>query len=497
MAQKNQPIVPQAKGSPAGHYLVGTLLAKASIERANYSVLSTDQVIHTLDTTTGLLRISAITKGLFVAFAANPSGVAGQAYTTLTLAANPTEDDTMTLGTQVYNYKAETLGYAKSTLTLNTVITPGSHAESVVTANTIIDGDTLTIGTTVYTFKTALSTGPTVAYEVLIGGSDAVALDNLKLAINAGAGIGTNYSTGTVAHPDVVATTNADTTQKVVARVPGTAANAKATTSTGGTLSWPDTTLGGGTGASNPGVAPETATIGGKTYSFLDVLSETNGAAAIVNQVLFGSDTASALDNFKSAINATAGAGTTYSTGTTANANVTATTNTNTTQLCVAIVGGAAGNSIATTETMAQGSWTSTVMVGGHADDGMTIVIGNAAGDTQTNTQAAINGTAGAGTLYSSALAENAVVYCKDFATNAAAITAKATGTDGDGIATTGTFASGSNTLSAAATSGGSEGRFDDYIPAGTMHEYAIDDSTTVVGLLGDGGTAQAVLVEH
>lgn len=403
MAQKNQPIVPQAKGSPAGHYLVGVLLAKASIERAYYSVPSDDQVVHTLDATTGLLRIAAVTKGLFVAFAENPDGVAGQAYTTLTLAANPTNADTMTLGSQTYNFWDELIGHAEGTLTLTGVITPGTHAESVVTANTIIDGSNITIGAITYTFKTVLSVGPAVAYEVLIGISDATALDNLKSAINASAGAGTLYGTGTVAHPDVVATTNADTTQKVVARVPGTAANTKATTSADATLSWPDTTLGGGTGASNPGVASETVTVGGKTYSFVDVLSETNGAAAIVNQVLFGADSAAALDNLKLAINHGATEGTEYSTGTTVNANVNATTNTNTTQKVEANVAGTSGNSIASTETLANGSWTSTTLVEGHADTGDIILIGAAASNTQANTQAAINGTAGAGTTYSSA----------------------------------------------------------------------------------------------
>lgn len=496
MSQKNNPTYPQAKGAPAGVILPGVLLAKTSLARANYSVLTDDQQVHSLNAETGLVRISATTKGLFVAFAENPDGLAGQAYTTLTLAANPTEDDEMTLGDQLYTFKAETLGYAKSTLTLNTTITPGSHAESVVSANTIIDGSKVTIGAIEYTFKTALSLTPT-AYEVLIGASDATALDNLKSAINATAGAGTTYGTGTVAHPDVVATTNTDTTQKVVARVPGTAANTKATTSLDATLSWPDITLGGGTSTSNPGVAPETATIGGKTYSFVDVLSETNGAAAIANQVLFGSDTASALDNFKLAINGGATVGTNYSTGTTANANVTATTNTNTTQLCVAIVPGVAGNSIATTETMSQGSWTSTVMAGGHTDDGHTIVIGGSAGATQANVQNAINGTGTPGTDYSSALVKNTLVYAKDFATNASKVTAIASGTAGTGIVTTGTFASGSNTLSATATSGGTAGNFDDYIPAGTMHEYAVDSTVTLVGLLADGATAGAIITEH
>lgn len=259
---------------------------------------------------------------------------------------------------------------ASGTLTLTGAIVPGSHAESVVTANTILDGDTLTIGSTVYRFKTV----PDQAFDVALGANDAAALDNLKLAINAnGVGDGSDYFAGTTAHPTVVATDNADTTQKVVARVPGTAANTAATTSSGATLSWPDTTLGGGTGASNPGVAPETVTIGSKVYSFVDVLSETNApAAAIANQILFGADSAAALDNLKSAINGTAGEGTTFSTGTVAHTQVTAGTNTNTTQEVTYVSTGSAGNSVATTETLTNGSWGAATLTGGTAGPGVT-----------------------------------------------------------------------------------------------------------------------------
>jgi len=53
--------------------------------------------------------------------------------------------------------------------------------------------------------------------EVLNDATAAIALDNLKLAINAGATAGTEYSLGTAAHPLVTAGANADTTQVVTA----------------------------------------------------------------------------------------------------------------------------------------------------------------------------------------------------------------------------------------------------------------------------------------
>jgi hypothetical protein len=251
------------------------------------------------------------------------------------------------------------------TLTLTGAIVPGVHAESVLTSNGTApsDGETVTIGATVYTFKTALT--PT-AFEVLIGASAAEALDNLKSAINAGAGAGTTYATGTTAHPDVVATDNADTTQKVVAREPGTANNDDDTLEDSATLSWADTTLGGGTGASNPGVAVETVTIGDVTYSFVDVLSETNAPAdAIPNQVLFGADSAAALDNLKLAINKGATEGTNYSTGTVAHPLVEATTNTDTAQTVESILFAEANDLIATTSDLANGAWGAETLEGG------------------------------------------------------------------------------------------------------------------------------------
>src|SRR3972149_8373685 len=57
-------------------------------------------------------------------------------------------------------------------------------------ATTPTDGDTVTIAGVVFTFKTALGT---TAGQVLIGGSATVARANLKLAVEGGAGAGTNY----------------------------------------------------------------------------------------------------------------------------------------------------------------------------------------------------------------------------------------------------------------------------------------------------------------
>ena len=259
--------------------------------------------------------------------------------------------------------------YATSTLTTSGIVY-AKFPQSVLTSNATAPSNnaTVTIGSIVYTYKTALSAGPTVAYEVLIGISAATALDNLKSAVNATTGAGTTYSTGTLIHPDVTATTNTDTTQLVVSKVIGTANNTKATTETDATLSWADTTLGGGTGTSVTGVATASSTfvIDGVSYYFTNQLSQNvTGATAVANEILWVTNDATALDNMKLAVNGTGVEGTDYSTGTNANESVIATTNGATTQIIQAKVFGSLGNSITTTETMTTTTWTGTTLAGG------------------------------------------------------------------------------------------------------------------------------------
>ena len=94
-------------------------------------------------------------------------------------------------------------------------------------------------------------------------------------------------------------------------------------------------------------------------YTFVDALS---GAAY---EVLIGASAAASLDNLKSAINGTAGEGTTYGTGTVANVLVTATTNTDTAQTVEAKRVGTYGNAIATTTTAADVAWGAEVLESG------------------------------------------------------------------------------------------------------------------------------------
>lgn len=134
----------------------------------------------------------------------------------------------------------------------------GTFASSTLTSNATApaDGDTVTIGTTVYTYKTTLTNSGNTPYEVLIGASASIALDNIKSAINATSGAGTTFGNGTLAHTLVIATTKTATTLLVRARVSGTGANSIATTDSSANLSWAGATMNSGTPGTGPVATP-------------------------------------------------------------------------------------------------------------------------------------------------------------------------------------------------------------------------------------------------
>lgn len=203
--------------------------------------------------------------------------------------ADVANNDTITVGNRVYTFKTNLTG-VKATGTLTST-------------DVFADGETVSVNGRTYTFKTTLSS-PAQQNEVLIGASAAASLDNFKSAINGTAGEGSTYSTGTVAHANVTATTNANDSQVVEAKNYGVEANSFSTTSTAADNTWGGTTLSG-------------------------------GVANVVDQVKIGGSAAETLDFLKDAINNTAvtGAeGTAYSAGTKAHTEVTATTNTDTAQ---------------------------------------------------------------------------------------------------------------------------------------------------------------------
>jgi len=116
-------------------------------------------------------------------------------------------------------------------------------ATGLLTASDVLaNGETVTIGSIRYTLKTTLA-GP---FDVLVGANLSATLDNLKAAINHAAGEGSTYGYGTVAHPQVAATTKISTALTVQAIIAAAAENAIGTTATTANAAWGAVTLTGG-----------------------------------------------------------------------------------------------------------------------------------------------------------------------------------------------------------------------------------------------------------
>ncbi len=103
----------------------------------------------------------------------------------------------------------------------------------------------------------------------------------------------------------------------------------------------------------------ETVTVGGKTYTFQTVLTDVDG------NVLIGAAETDSLDNLIAAINLGAGSGTVYAAATTEQTEVDAVAGAGETMDVAAVVGGTAGNAIATTHTLSNGSFGAANLSGG------------------------------------------------------------------------------------------------------------------------------------
>lgn len=103
--------------------------------------------------------------------------------------------------------------------------------------------DTVTIGDAVY----KLVAVPTDPFDVDIGATASDTASNLAAAINAGAGSGTAYGTGTTAHPDVSATANLGVVT-ITANVTGVSGNSIALAKAGDDIAVSGANLSGGAG---------------------------------------------------------------------------------------------------------------------------------------------------------------------------------------------------------------------------------------------------------
>ncbi len=264
----------------------------------------------------------------------------GTAYTetlgvgTLTQSGPATAGDQILVGNRTYTFVIALTGVKASSTMTN--------------ATSFSDGETILIDGFIYTFVTTMvATAPNL---ILIGANVAASLDNMKQAINQGdtawpsaatnEGRGTNWSTQTVRHPTVTATTNGATTQVVEAHDFGTAPNSFLTAETCATGAWTGTTLSGGVAN-----VPDEIKLTGVAATELDMLKD-----AINNGAIAGVE------------------GTDYSFGTKAHTQVTATTNGATTQVVASRNSAFDNASIPTTDPVDTGtvfSWGATTLASG------------------------------------------------------------------------------------------------------------------------------------
>lgn len=165
---------------------------------------------------------------------------------------------------------------------------PGALANVAATASLTIAsgnavaGETFTVGGIVYTWVTTATSTP---YDVEIGGSGTLSLTNAVAAINAAAGAGTVYGTGTAANPYVTATgPHSGPSLAVQAVVVGALGNLVAVSETMTNGTWGQTTLSGGVTAVGGYSEPEDGSI----------MNATNNVGTI------NLDAAAATDRFKS-----------------------------------------------------------------------------------------------------------------------------------------------------------------------------------------------------
>lgn len=255
-----------------------------------------------------------------------PTGPVEPAFASgiLTAAGQPEDSDTVTIGSKVYTLQAVLTDEDG-----NVLIDAGDAANSTydrVNGTTPANGDTITIDGKVYTFQSSLTD---VNGHVKVGVNAGETLDNFIAAVNLAAGAGTAYAASMTLHPtcraDVNGTSGGQTKEVAIsAKVKGEAGNAIAVSETG-SGSFSDKPLAGGR---DP-------------------------------------DFRVTLDSLKNAINS-GGNGTTSASSTTPHPDADASHDGGADTMTVTAKEiGAAGNSIATTTTAANLSWSDPHLVGG------------------------------------------------------------------------------------------------------------------------------------
>lgn len=327
-----------------------------------------------------------------------------------------------------------------------------THVDNVFDENTLgtvlagVQPDSFTIDTQVYRLMETTEQ----AYDVAIGEDEASAKVNIIAAINETGVVGVNYHVGTEEHPTVSAAAFVGDNAILTADSKGIAGDAIATTETfsSGSNTFDATTL----GAVTAGTA-DTVTIDERTYMFLDTLVNVDGNVAI------GATLATAQANLVAAVNREIGYGTKYANATTPHLTVSIADFADDDAILTSRIASAASDDIVTTETFDEVTnvFDATTLGGettGIDGDSLTIdltVYTYVDALTGASNELLIGATlATAQAALVTALASHATVAIAAFATNVAVLTAVELGAVGNAIATTETFASGSNVFDAA-----------------------------------------------
>lgn len=148
--------------------------------------------------------------------------------------------------------------FDEGTITGGTFVLAVKATETLTLSANITDGDTVTIGSRTYTWKDTLASANDVKRHATIA-SDS--LDNLIAAINLTGTPGTDYHTDTTIHPTVYAAEGAGDTMDASANSVGTTGNSIATTKSSSNAEWGAATMSGGVDRSD---LPSVLMMGGR-----------------------------------------------------------------------------------------------------------------------------------------------------------------------------------------------------------------------------------------
>lgn len=199
----------------------------------------------------------------------------------LLLLTNLNDAETFTVGPQVFELDLNASNRITSGRTRVDLSTNGTKATNVlVLAGNAANTETVVVAGKTYTFKTAITTADG---DVLVGASAAESATNLYKAASLSIGAGTNYGSGMTANTNAEAVAVTTTSVWFRATSPGVAGNL-ATTETGGSIAFANSTLVSGAGP-NPATDPFLVT------NIVRIINTSNriGVAATViatNQIL-------------------------------------------------------------------------------------------------------------------------------------------------------------------------------------------------------------------